>query len=373
MRLYQTGALLTGARNELIPHAGVLVDGTRIVAAGPLDSLTAEHGLPPDVVDLGDLTVLPGLVDAHVHLGFGGGPGPVARMNSETDTEQLILMLRSARELLSAGVTTARDLGARSFLDVAVRAAIASGMAEGPRLVTAARPLTPTGGFMTEGAPPWSAQFSPADLDAVVTEAHRLGKRVAAHAPGREGIVQAVVEQIAAAGIYVCPTMNVHALTLRDRFGDALDKVIMGLYSGGAQIIAGTDAGIDNCPHDAYVSGLEALAMVGLPAAEILDAATLRAARALGVDDRTGTIEPGKDADLIAVRGDPRSDISVLHEVQLVVARGAEHRPAPRRARRPAGRPPSGPDTGPGPAAAPSPRHPVPARALAAQAGPGPR
>ncbi len=140
-----------------------------------------------------------------------------------------------------------------------------------------------------------------------------------------------VVEDIAAAGIYVCPTMNVHALTRRELFGDALEKVIMGLYSGGAQLIAGTDAGIDNCPHDAYVSGLEALAMVGLPAVEILDAATLRAARALGVDDRTGTIEPGKDADLIAVRGDPRSDVSVLHHVELVVARGAEHRPAPRR------------------------------------------
>lgn len=141
----------------------------------------------------------------------------------------------------------------------------------------------------------------------------------------------AVVAEIAAAGIYVCPTMNVHALTMRDRFGDALEKVIMGLYSGGAQIIAGTDAGIDNCPHDAYVSGLQALAMVGLPAAEILDAATLRAARALGVDDRTGTIEAWKDADLIAVRGDPRSDISLLHQVELVVARGTEHRPAPQR------------------------------------------
>ena len=105
----------------------------------------------------------------------------------------------------------------------------------------------------------------------------------------------------------------------------------MRLYQTGAQLIAGTDAGIDNCPHDAYVSGLEALAMVGLPAVEILDAATLRAARALGVDDRTGTIEPGKDADLIAVRGDPRSDASVLHQVELVVARGAEYRPAPRR------------------------------------------
>jgi imidazolonepropionase-like amidohydrolase len=410
LRLYQTGALLTGAHSELIPRAGVLVDGPRIIAAGPIDSLPAEHVIPPDVVDLGDLTLMPGLVDAHVHLGFDGGPGPVARMKAETDTEQLILMLRSARELLSAGVTTARDLGARSFLDVAVRAAIASGMADGPRLVTAARPLTPTGGhcwfmggecdspdelrrmvrlhhkmgadfvkvmstggFMTEGAPPWSAQFSPAELEAVVTEAHRLGKRVAAHAHGRPGIAQAVtarvdtiehcsfagpdrkygsdfdpalVDEIAAAGIYVCPTMNVHALTMRDRFGDALDKVIMGLYSGGAQIIAGTDAGIDNCPHGAYVPGLEALAMVGLPAVEILDAATLRAARALGVDDRTGTLEPGKDADLIAVRGDPRADISVLHHVELVVARGAEHRPAPHR---------------------------VQAGALAAPAGPGPR
>ena len=66
----------------------------------------------------------------------------------------------------------------------------------------------------------------------------------------------AVVDEIAAAGIYVCPTMNAHALAWRERFGDALEKVIMGLYSGGVQIIAGTDAGIDNCPHDAYISVL---------------------------------------------------------------------------------------------------------------------
>jgi len=245
-------------------------------------------------------------------------------MKAETDTEQLILMLHSARELLSAGVTTARDLGARSFLDIAVRAAVDSGMAEGPRLVTAARPLTPTGGHC------W---FMGGECD---------------------------------------------ALTLRDRFGDALEKVIMGLYSGGAQIIAGTDSGIDNCPHDAYVSGLEALAMVGLPATEILEAATLRAARALGVDDRTGTIEPGKDADLIAVRGDPRSDLSVLQHVELVVARGAEHRPAPRCARPPAGPPPSEPHPGtdhPGtnqPGTGPSAAGPaLRAGAVAAPAGPG--
>ena len=142
---------------------------------------------------------------------------------------------------------------------------------------------------------------------------------MAAHAHGTQGIAQAVA---------------------------ALDKVIMGLYSGGAQIIAGTDAGVDDCPHGAYVSGLEALAMVGLPGAEILEAATLRAPRALGVDDRTGTSEPGKDADLIAVRGDPRSDLPVLHHIELVVAHGTEHPPAAPRVR---------------------------AAELAAPAGPGPR
>ena len=95
MRLYQSGALLTGARDELIPRGAVLVDGPRIIAAGPADTPMAEHPVPADVVDLGDVTLLPGLVDAHVHLGFDGGPGPVARMKAETGTEQLILMLRS--------------------------------------------------------------------------------------------------------------------------------------------------------------------------------------------------------------------------------------------------------------------------------------
>jgi imidazolonepropionase-like amidohydrolase len=155
---------------------------------------------------------------------------------------------------------------------------------------------------MTEGAPPWSAQFSLAELEAVVAEAHRLGERVAAHAHGRLGITQAVaaqvdtiehcsfagpdrkygsdfdpavVDEIAAAGIYVCPTMNAHAIALRERFGDALEKVIMGLYSGGLQFIAGTDAGIDNCPHDAYISVLSS------PGAEPAVAGPAAAASAL--------------------------------------------------------------------------------------------
>jgi len=217
MRLYTAAALLPAASADVIPNGGVLVDGARIVASGPSGPLRAHrdarHGA--EVIDLGDVTLLPGLIDAHVHLGFDGGPGPVARMRAEPEAEQLILMLRSARELLRAGVTTARDLGARAFLDVAVRDAIARGTADGPRLVTAARPITPagghcwfmggecdspdelrrmvrlhhrmgadlikvmaTGGFMTEGPAPWHAQFTAGELRIVGEEAHRLGRRV---------------------------------------------------------------------------------------------------------------------------------------------------------------------------------------------------
>ena len=116
---------------------------------------------------------------------------------------------------------------------------------------------------------------------------------------------------------------------MRERHGPVLEEVIMGLYQHGVPLIAGTDAGTDNCPHAGYVSGLEALAEAGLPAREVLEAATLRAARALGVEDRTGSIAPGKDADLIAIRGDPLRDVSALHRIELVVTRGRQFIPAP--------------------------------------------
>jgi imidazolonepropionase-like amidohydrolase len=388
---YTARRVLTGEKGEVVTDGCVVVDGGVIAWAGPVAQLPPEYAGEARRIDLDDATLMPGLIDSHVHLGFDGGPAPVGRMRAETDAQQLILMLRSARELLGAGVTTARDLGARSFLDVAVRDAIASGMTRGPRMVTAGRPLTPTGGhcwfmggecdsedevrkmvrlhhknrtdlikvmstggFMTHGSAPWFAQFSGPQLAAAVAEAQRLGKKVAAHAHGVEGIRRALdagvdtlehcsfvlpdgsvtvddelVDRIAASGTYVCPTVNVRSGEVMARQGKDVKPAVSVLYQRGAKIIAGTDAGIDRVPHYAYVAGLEGLVSLGLPPAEVLYTATAQAAEALGVADVTGRLKPGMAADMIVADGDPLADISVLRTLRLILRDGMPFIPDP--------------------------------------------
>ncbi|HEX5366433.1 MAG TPA: amidohydrolase family protein [Acidimicrobiales bacterium] len=375
----------------------VLDDGAVVVDAPTIAWVGRRADLPTGLAasarhhELGDVTLMPGLVDAHVHLGFDGGPHPVARMQAETDAEQIVLMLHSARQLLSVGVTTARDLGARAFLDLTVRDAIAAGTARGPRMLTAGRPITvtgghcwfmggecdtaddvrrmvrlhhrmgtdlvkvmSTGGFMTPGSAPWFAQFTVDQLRAAVEEAHRVGKRVAAHAHGVEGIARAVdagvdtiehcsfahpdgrhevdrdlVGRIAAAGVHVCPTVNLRLPALLSARGPRFEHPLVPLIEAGASVIAGTDAGIDLTPHHGYVGGLEAMAQLGMAVDDVLHAATARAAGALGVGHITGRLAPGLEADLIAVAGDPRADLSALRRLRLVLSRGMPFTPDP--------------------------------------------
>ena len=378
--------VMTG--DETVDNGAVVIGDRTVDWAGPAEALPAEYVAMPRA-DYPGSTILSGLIDSHVHLGFDGGPEPAARIRGETDEQQLVLMLRSARELLGVGVTTARDLGARAYLNVVVRDAIAAGLARGPRMIVAARPITvtgghcwfmgaeadseddlrrmvrthhkrgadlikvmSTGGFMTTGSAPWHAQFTTAQLAVIVEEAARVDKPVAAHAHGIEGIRRAVdagvstlehcsfvtetnerrfderlAARIAERKIFVCPTINVNAPYVVKLTGINVGQHVKPMHEMGVRIIAGTDAGVDNTPHHQYVGGLEFLVSLGFRPGEVLAMATTEAAAALGVGAITGRLAAGYDADLIVVDGDPRTDIAVLGKLRRVIARGRDYRP----------------------------------------------
>jgi imidazolonepropionase-like amidohydrolase len=368
---------------------GVVVLGDQLLEwVGPAAALPDEYaGLAR--ADYPAATILPGLIDSHVHLGFDGGRDPVARMRAETDEQQLVLMLHNARDLLGVGVTTARDLGGRGYLSLVVRDAIAAGLARGPRLVAAGPPVTvtgghcwfmggeadseddlrrivraqhkhgadlikvmATGGFMTEGSAPWYAQFTAGQLAAVVEEARRVDKRVAAHAHGTEGIARAaqagvttiehcffvtetnercfsepLAVRIAERGIFVCPTINANAPFVVELTGIVPGEYVKAMHQAGVRIIAGTDAGIDNTPHHQYAAGLKYLVSLGFTPAQVLAMATTEAAAALGVEQITGRLARGYEADLIVVDGDPLTDIAALTRLRRVIARGRDYVP----------------------------------------------
>ncbi|WP_119696192.1 amidohydrolase family protein [Microbacterium halotolerans] len=389
MRIITARRVLVGAGLDTLENGGVVIDGDRVVWVGPASELPGEFA-GGDVTALGDVTVLPGLIDAHVHLGFDGGPNPVDRMMAENDARQVATMLRSARELLSCGVTTARDLGSRDLLGVAVRDAILDGTADGPRMLVAGPAITVTGGHcwfmngevdspedmrrmvrtlhkgtvdcfkvmstggnMTSGSAPWHAQFPQDDLAIAVDEAHRLGKTIAAHAHGVEGIRRALAAgvdtiehcsfqtedgsdgydeelgaQIAASATAVSPTCSARMKDFM-RLLPGRRWALGDLYRAGATIIASTDSGIDHNPHWAFVSALESMVAAGMTPRDVLLSATSVSARVLGIDDAAGRIDAGLAADLIAVHGDPRDDIAALHDLRFVMARGAEFTPDP--------------------------------------------
>ena len=374
--------------DETVAGGAVVIGDRTVDWAGPAVALPAEYRSLPRT-DYPAATIMPGLIDSHVHLAFDGGPNPAARMRAETGEQQLMLMLHSARQLLGIGVTTARDLGGRGYLAVAVRDAIAEGLARGPRLVVAAAPVTvtgghcwfmggeadseddlrrlvrthhkngadlikvmSTGGFMTAGSAPWYAQFTAAQLAVIVEEAARVDKPVAAHAHGIEGIRRAVeagvtsiehcsfvtetnercfdetlAARIAEQGMFVCPTISGSAPYVAQLTGIEVGAHVKPLHEMGVRIIAGTDAGIDNNPHHQYVGGLEYLVALDFEPAQVLAMATTEAAAALGLGAVTGRLAPGYDADLIVVAGDPQADIAVLRDLRRVIARGRDYVP----------------------------------------------
>jgi len=227
-RLITADQVLPGPAGQRIPDGAVLVDGAEITAVGPRTEVEPQAG--PEAVRHRAATVLPGLINAHVHLVWDAGFGMLERFRAADDAQVLLGVAGRAQQALRAGVTTLRDLGDRDGLVLRVRDAIAAGELAGPRLLGSGPPLTPPGGHcwffggevsgpdeirarvdrnaelgadvikvmasggqMTpDSAPTWQNQFGPEELALVVRQAREHGLPVAAHAHGTAAIEAAL-------------------------------------------------------------------------------------------------------------------------------------------------------------------------------------
>ena len=338
----------------VIPRGLVLIRNGRIAAVGSRDSIRLPAGTK--VVDLGEATLLPGLIDAHVHLTLGGQP----RANAEAT--------------LKAGFTTVQDLGALGYGNLRLRDSVEAGVRVGPRIVAAGPWIGVTGGICdfsgigvrdraellqrirtdvehradviklcVTGWPaagfahPDSVELAEDVVAAAVAESARLGRPAVAHAVGRAGAASAVRGGVA--GLAHSAFLDDETISLMQTRGTWLASTLVSFeqgtdsasfqalwtrmqaaHRGGVRIILGTDAGV--VPHGSNARELAALVRLGLTPIDALRAATIQAAQALGKADRLGSLTPGKVADLVAVPGDPLADISVMERVVFVMKDG---------------------------------------------------
>ena len=350
--------VVTGA---VIPRGLVLIRNGRIAAVGSRDSIRLPAG--SRVVDLGEATLLPGLIDAHVHLTLGGPP----RANAEAT--------------LKAGFTTVQDLGALGYGNLRLRDSVEAGVRVGPRIVAAGPWLGVSGGICdfsgigvrdraellqrirtdverradviklcVTGWPaagfahPDSVELAEDVVAAAIAESARLGRPAVAHAVGRAGAASAVRGGIAGLahaaflddqtiglmrtrGTWLASTLVSFQQGTDSASFQALWTRMQAAHRGGVRIILGTDAGV--VPHGSNARELAALVRLGLTPIDALRAATIQAAQALGLGDRLGSLTPGKVADLVAVPGDPLADISLMERVVFVMKDGVVYLRSP--------------------------------------------
>ena len=397
----RAGRLFDSKLGRMVENQIVLVDGEKISAVGPADQVQIPSGT--QVIDLSKATVLPGLIDGHTHVfGFGldgikpGGP-PFASPINDTREYRTLLALANAQKDLRAGFTTLRDLMSHGggYADVDIKRAISRGYFQGPRMQVSTMGLVATGEGIL-GSPevslpgnyqavdnPWAARqavreqihygadwikfhstsdyefeptgelfsnptFTKEEVDAIVDEAHRHGKKAACHAFGGEGLrncVQAGADTIEHAieldeatadlmkkkGLYLELTAYHYSLseyTLRDAksTGGKYSLEAMREKSGRLAISRGLKisfgSGVGPFPHGTQAAEFSYLVKYGMTPAQAIQTATTVAAEMMGWQDRIGSIEKGKFADIIAVSGDPLKDITELERIKFVMKGG---------------------------------------------------
>lgn len=382
MLAIQADRLFDGMQSSPLRRPTVVIeDGRilRIVEGRATDAAAAKQ------ISLGNVTLLPGMIDCHQHLVFDASDDPVGHLADRDDNDVLEAARAAARTALRAGITTVRDLGDRNFILRELKAEFARDTAAGPELLMSGPPITRkgghcwflggevnsrseavravrlsaergadvikvmiTGGALTVGSANGELQFSSAELAAIASEAHDLGLTVTGHVKCARGMFEAVnagfdgiehgifltplpdqaaIDAIAAAGIYVSDTaaFKPPLPPTRDRWEK--ENSFAAMWAAGINLVLTSDAGINpSAPHDALAHGAAGLARIGMTNTEALRSVTSSAASVCGLGHRKGRLAPGYDADLIAVDGNPLEDLAALPRVAAVFRGGVRVR-----------------------------------------------
>jgi imidazolonepropionase-like amidohydrolase len=392
----RAGRVLDVKAGNTLTNQAIVIEGDKIVSIGAASDAKTDSST--QVVDLPNATVLPGLIDAHTHL--TGDPKDLGYESLAISfPREALTGAKNARVTLEAGFTTVRNVGAGGYSDIALRDAINDGDVPGPRIVASGPPLgitgghcddnrlapefhavelgvadgvdavrhkvrenikygadvikiCATGGVMSKGDDPNASQYTREEMKAIVEEAHRLGRKVAAHAHGAEGVSWASdagvdsiehghlmddssVATLKKNGTYLVPTLylmdwNRENLSKR-KAPDYIVKKMQAVsavgqanakkaFAAGVKIAFGTDAAV--YPHGLNAHEFAVYVRLGMTPLQAIQTATVNASDLLGWSAKVGTIEPGKWADIIAVDGDPLKDVTALEQVKFVMKGG---------------------------------------------------
>jgi len=394
IKVIKCGSLIDVKNEQVKKNVLILIKGNKIEKVGTFE-------IPPgaEIIDLSDMTVLPGLIDSHVHLFLHEGSYD-DQLLKESIPYRTIRAVVHARQTLEAGFTTIRDLETEGagYADVDLKTAINQGIIPGPRMQVSTRALSTTGGYALMGysweiqvptgaqlvdgvdevrkavreqikygadwikiyadsrrrrnevadSLTWYLTFSDDELKAIVEEAQKMNVKVAAHCYSSIAAQRAINAGVASIehglyldeatlklmkekGVYYCPTLVAYyRWSKREDLSPETRKMIentVKLHSEtfkralkvGVKIAFGSDL---TESHGTNAEEFELMVKYGMKPLDAIKSATIISAELLGWQDKIGSIEPGKLADIIAVKGDPLNDIKVLRDVKFVMKDG---------------------------------------------------